>query len=67
MTKEQIEQINRERLEQWATRFADEHATPVILVGIGHDHKAGSIVIETTEEMSDELVASFLRKALMLL
>lgn len=64
MERDEIETICRERLAGWQKRLVEEHATPVLLVSVGHDHKKGQVVLSTTEEMSDEEVMLFLQGAL---
>ncbi len=50
----EIKNICAERLSRWSVKLVTEHATPVILIGVGHDHKNGEIVVCGTEGMSDE-------------
>jgi len=38
------EKITAERLEKWKVHFAREHATPLVLIGIGHDENSGGLV-----------------------
>jgi len=42
--------ITKERLEKWAARLKEAHATPVFLLGVGHDHNLGRPVLCTLEE-----------------
>ncbi|HVI07014.1 MAG TPA: hypothetical protein VND65_01845 [Candidatus Binatia bacterium] len=44
------EQITAERLTRWGIRMREAHATPLMLVGVGHDQNNGKIVICTLEE-----------------
>lgn len=63
MTDEEIKTICVQRLGSWTSRLTGEHATPVLLVGIGHDHKGGQVVICTTEEMGQKDIIAFLALA----
>lgn len=53
MTASQVGDINRERLRRWARKL-----------GVGHDHNSGTVVVCVTEDMPDEMIRAFLRKAL---
>lgn len=66
MKREQINKINVERLTRWKDRLNEQHATPVILLGVGHDHKVGQCVILATEERTDAEILLFLREAVRL-
>jgi hypothetical protein len=64
MTYDQIVQINRERLERWRRLLNNQHATALILVGIGHDHVSGQVqVIATEDGPYNADLAAFLRLA----
>lgn len=65
MNPDEIEDICSVRLEGWTKRLTQEHSTPVLLLGVGHDHKKGQLVICTTEEMTDRDIQLFLEGALM--
>ena len=58
------ESITKGRLKGWARRLAQEHATPIVLVGVGHDEKQGQLVVLTVEDMDDEMLAGSLAFAL---
>ena len=60
MTPEEIKAICIQRLGSWTSRLTENHATPVVLVGVGHDHKGGQVVICTAEEMSRKDIIAFL-------
>ena len=63
MDRPKINKINVERLNKWKSRLNDEHATPVVMVGVGHDHKNGRIVLCTTEDMNDFALMTFMQTA----
>ena len=65
MDKIQIEQISKERLDRWVNFLVSEHATPVVLVGVGHDHKSGTVVLCAPESMTDIEIDNFLTGALL--
>jgi hypothetical protein len=59
-----VRKINHERLGRWEKRLNENHSTPVVLVGVGHDQVKGRVFILTTEERTNEEVIIFLREAL---
>lgn len=59
-----VRKINHERLGRWEKRLNENHSTPVILVGAGHDQVKGQVMVLTTEDRTDEEVILFLREAL---
>jgi hypothetical protein len=54
MTDQRCDHITATRLLDWRKRLTAEHATPAVLLGIGHDHASGKLVICTPEDMSDD-------------
>jgi hypothetical protein len=60
LTKERIEEINKSRLMSWADQLTDNHATGVMLIGVGHDHVSGQINIVVTEDMPDKYIREIL-------
>jgi hypothetical protein len=61
-----VEQITEQRLAQWSKRLSESHATPIMLVGMGHDHVSGRVVICTLDEkeMTNHALAAILRHAI---
>lgn len=59
-----VRKINHERLGRWEKRLNENHSTPVVLVGVGHDQVKGRVFIATTEDRTDEETILFLREAL---
>ena len=53
MTTEKINAICRQRLERWGKKLVREHGTPVLLLGIGHDHKSGQLITCMTTDLTD--------------
>ena len=64
MDKKRIREICTERLDSWTNHLVSEHATPAMLIGVGHDHKSGRLVVCTTEDMPDESLALLVHGAL---
>lgn len=58
------DEISAERLAKWRRRMASAHATPILLMGLGQDHKAGEITICTPGEMDPATLAMLLREAI---
>lgn len=49
-----VKAICDERLARWKTQLIRRHSTPLILIGVGHDHKSGELTLLCTEERTDE-------------
>lgn len=60
----EVEKINRTRLQGWEKRLNENHSTPVVLVGVGHDKVKGRVFILCTEDRTNEEVILFLRETL---
>jgi hypothetical protein len=56
--------ITHERLGRWGKKLATSHATPALLLGIGHDHVSGQVVICVTEDRTDQEIILFLQAAI---
>jgi hypothetical protein len=66
MTADEIASINRERLTRWRLDLELQHATPAVLVGVGHDHREGDLVLcacEGSDAPTDRELALMLRWA----
>jgi len=65
VTDEELRLVIAERLHRWGERLADGHATPVVLVGVGHDHALGQILVVTLDEheIRAEVIVAFLLSA----
>jgi hypothetical protein len=61
MTREKIHAVCSERLATWANRMASEHATPVLALGVGHDHHIGNLTLHITEDLPDEMLREFVK------
>ncbi len=60
MTPEEVKAICDQRLESWKARLVQGHATPLALLGVGHDWNSGKLVFCTTEDMPGDQLAVFL-------
>jgi hypothetical protein len=58
-----VKAINDERLGRWKVKLIRQHATPIFLLGVGHDHKNGQLVILCTEDRTDQELLLFLEGA----
>lgn len=56
-----VKHICDERLARWKTQLIRRHSTPLILIGIGHDHKSGEITLLCTEDRTDEELLVFMQ------
>lgn len=63
MRREQINKINVGRLSRWKDRLNDTHATPVLMIGVGHDHYNGKVILCTTEDLTDSELLLFMQDA----
>lgn len=64
MTEVRIRSITTERLVRWTEKLIAQHATPALLLGIGHDHNSGQLVLCCTEDISDEDLRKLVRGVL---
>lgn len=64
MNDEEVRAICRERLALWTEHLVSDHATPILLIGVGHDKRSGEVVLCTTEGLSDRAISVFLRGVL---
>lgn len=64
MTRNQVNDINADRLGRWRTLLVREHATAQATLGVGHDHNSGRLVLCRTEDgPTDASLAALLRAA----
>lgn len=64
MTREELAIIIGDRLEQWHESCVDAHATPALLVAIGHDHAAGEVNVLTVQDITNDELRLLLAAAL---
>lgn len=67
MTDAEIKSICATRLALWFAYLSRQHATPVLTLGVGHDHVSGAVYLTTTNETSQDEVADLLRGAIAIL
>jgi hypothetical protein len=58
-----VKHINDERLGRWKVQMIRRHSTPLILIGIGHDHNIGEVTVLCTEDRTDEQLLLFMENA----
>ncbi len=51
-----IEETTAGRLESWRKRLKENHATPLLLIGVGHGERSGQLVICVPEGVDDDLL-----------
>lgn len=61
----EIIRINQERFTKWQAVLIDKHSTPAILIGIGHDHRAGEIDVCFPENLPTQLAIAYLARTMM--
>lgn len=59
-----VAEVCDERLNKWRARLINENATPILIVGVGHDHKSGELQLITVEDMPNDRLIAFLRFAI---
>lgn len=64
MTTEEISRCTQARLDLWRDKLTSADATPMLVVGVGHNASEGRWVVCQVEDLSkDELIATFLKLA----
>ncbi|GAI89223.1 unnamed protein product [marine sediment metagenome] len=64
MDQDTIRNIGQERLSYWVNGLVSEHATPVLIIGVGHDMNNGDIHCWTVEDWELVGVKFVLKKLL---
>lgn len=67
MTREQIEDIIASRIVQWGVVLRDMHATPMLLLGVGHDHAVGKLHVVVPDSVGTQEIKAMLLAALEML
>lgn len=68
MDRQQVETICDTRLGSWKKRLVQSQATPIALLGMGHDWNSGKLIFCTTEDMpTDQIILTLLSAAKSLL
>jgi len=52
--------ITDERLDDWKAKLRQSNATPLALIGVGHDHKSGELVVCIPENIDGRYIADIL-------
>jgi len=65
VTSAEVRAIVEDRLLRWGEQLIADHGTPVVLIGVGHDHARGQVIVVTLDEqeMRGEVIAAFLLSA----
>jgi hypothetical protein len=58
-----VEKINNDRLKSWRDKLNAAHATPIIMLAIGHDHVEGQVHLVAIEKLNNEQIKQFLSNA----
>lgn len=58
-----VAKINRERLSSWEEKLNKNHATAIMLIGVGHDAVSGQLNFLVTEDRTDEEILLLLKGA----
>lgn len=64
MRREEIRDICNERLSGWVQRAVQIHATPMLLITVGHDHNSGELHVFVPEDTPTDLIRAALEFAL---
>ncbi len=58
MNEVELDWICREQMNRWRRRAVEAHATPVLMLSVGHDQHSGALGVHITEDLpDDQLVA----------
>lgn len=63
MPRVPVEKMNAERLMRWEKRLNEFHATPLLMVGYGHDEVKGELFYIATDAVPDLFIIDLLRRA----
>jgi len=61
----EISDITVGRLASWSAILIENHSTPGLLIGIGHDHRSGEIHLCIPEDLTQQDVQNLLVGAVM--
>lgn len=64
MNRDKIKSITKQRLHSWGELMIENHATPMLALGVGHDHNSGQVRVFVTEDRSKEEIVALLTVAL---
>lgn len=64
MNRSEIRNITNDRLLEWSETLIAAHATPFVLLGVGHDHASGEVHLCVPKGMPLVEVRLFVRHAL---
>jgi hypothetical protein len=58
------DRITAERLDSWRKLLKEGNATPILLIGVGHEHRSGELHVVVPEGVEDDLLIGALLYAL---
>ena len=58
------EKVTERRLQDWRGPLRKGNATPIVLLGIGREHKSGQLVVCVADDVDNDLVVDSLLSAL---
>jgi hypothetical protein len=64
MSTKDIAFVTGHRLNVWSERLVENHSTPAVLIGVGHDHKSGELHICIPHDMPLQMAHELVLKAL---
>ncbi len=67
MTHSELAQAVEQRMVEWAKRLMQAHSTPFIMVGLGHDHRAGQVVTFLEDRITVPQTIAYLEEVVKLL
>jgi len=63
MTPEECAKITAERLAEWANTCNQQHATPAMMLAIGHDEHSGDLHLFAPENLAKRELLALIRYA----
>ena len=55
-----VQAITIERLKEWGRDCMEDHATPALMLAIGHDEHQGEIHVYVPEDVDKDMLREFL-------
>ena len=61
MKPEQVAEATALRLSDWGRMLVAKHATPAVLIAVGHDHVSGDVTVLIPDDVTTAEVITLLR------
>ena len=61
MSPEQVAEVTAFRLSDWGRMLVAKHATPAVLIAVGHDHVSGDVTVLVPDDATMQEVITLLR------